>query len=206
MISDVERNIRVELAWGAYVAFVCNLAMVAVLNNPLAASTRTWFVVMGAGNELLGVLMIASPELIPLARSAPGALARSVRRLIRWTRLRFKKTHRVGNSASMGFDVGIVGEAASVTRKPDDAWGADERIDWLVGELQRQGDEVERLKGTVADHPARWKREIDQSAKGLADLSQSLVANLADRNLALRLLGLLFVVLGLCLSTVGNLV
>lgn len=55
-----------ETSWGLYVGAITNLAVAAVLNNgPWEhVDARRWLVVLGVWNEILGVLLIASPEIV----------------------------------------------------------------------------------------------------------------------------------------------
>lgn len=84
---------RKELWLGLYGGLVVNLAVAAVCNNNpwgAAPSTTQWLMTLAMFNELYGVLLIASPELIPLWQRArtylgarTGSLARAVGRGIR---------------------------------------------------------------------------------------------------------------------------
>jgi hypothetical protein len=204
------RSTRQELALGLYFGLVWSLAVAAILNNPLESSTRTWFVALGAANELIGVLMIASPELLPLVAALARVMATRTRAamvgLRRIVRRLFHRTHRVSAQLTIGTDIGTSVEDALVTRKlPGDAT-SEELIAWLLAEHQRQDDRIVALETRQAAMPSEWKREIAEVKRAAEEHAQTLVRSLADRHLSLRLLGLGYVVLGVILSTVGNLV
>jgi hypothetical protein len=54
--------------------------------------------------------------------------------------------------------------------------------------------------------PANWKAEIETAHEQTEQTVESGLGELAERNIRPRLLGVLYVVLGVILSTVGNLV
>lgn len=54
--------------------------------------------------------------------------------------------------------------------------------------------------------PQEWRRDVENARLTAEDFARGLVAGLAGRHIALRLLGLMFVVIGLLLGAVGNLV
>jgi hypothetical protein len=87
-LPAVGAGITKELAAAVYFCAVWNLGIAAVLNNPLESSTRVWFVTLGAANELLGVLMIASPELMRLGGRLGKWTARPWKAAIRRDELR----------------------------------------------------------------------------------------------------------------------
>jgi hypothetical protein len=201
---------RRELLLGLYVGLVWNLGVGAILNNPLQSSTRTWFVTLGAANELLGVLMIASPELLPLMGAvASWAYTRSraaVLKLRVVVRRLFHQTRVVSGSAGIAIEGTSSVTAGLVTdRHPPNAT-TDELVAWLIKEHELHNTRIVRLEQRQTEMPSEWQREIAAAKQAAQQHAQTLVRGLADRHLSLRLLGLGFVVLGLLLSTVGNLV
>lgn len=202
----VASRFRFELLVGIYAALVCNLLMAAVLNNPLEASLRTWLVTLGVGNEIVGVILIASPELIPVAQAVGRLPARFIRYLdlLVW-RLR-GGTRPVGNSLRMGYDIGTAHDRAQVTRRPDDDATLEARVEFLLEEVRQLNFEVHNLDTRIREMPKFWRDEIEQAQAGAVERARELVRGLEERNLGLRLLGVGFVVLGLVLSGSGNLV
>jgi hypothetical protein len=194
---------RRELWLGLYVGFVWNLGVGAILNNPLQSSTRTWFVTFGAANELIGVLMIASPELLPILANAVGRFAGFLRRmgarLVERARrfLHLPKVVRVGLADTLNIGGSI---DTRVTRKRPET--LDEAVDMLL----RHDAELHEHQKQLNRFPAQWQADIEEAQHQAEGFTREEVKRLADRRLALRLLGLGFVVLGLLLSTVGNLV
>lgn len=93
-----------------------------------------------------------------------------------------------------------------MARKP--RVGASDRdvMVWILAELSRQDDYMQELSNKLKELPRAWRSDIDQARSESERLAHKLVAGLADRNLALRLLGVGYVVVGLLLSAAGNLV
>jgi hypothetical protein len=199
-----------DLAWGLYAGFVWNLGVAAVLNNPLQSSTRTWFVTLGAANELIGVLMIASPELLPLMAAVLGWIVNRTRAaaltLREIARKLFHRPHSVTVHGASSLDLAGSLETGFAKRTPSEDATTDELIAWLLIEYQRQDERIVALEKRQSEMPSEWKREIAKAKDAAQEHAQTLVRGLAGRHLSLRLLGLGFVVLGLPLSTVGNLV
>src|SRR5436305_1508247 len=81
------------------------------LGIPTHSTPRTWSVVLGAANELLGLLMIASPELLPIAETMAKAVARRVLRRMRQLslRLRVMLGIQVGTHITLRGDLAMVG-------------------------------------------------------------------------------------------------
>jgi|SRR5579862_9859735 len=194
---------RRELWIGLYVGFVWNEGVAAFLNNPIEPSRRVWFIVMGAANELLGVLMIASPELLPIIASLLARLYAQLRRFARWLGWHMRRIFHWPRAHFDNVTAGItatgslqarVGRVAPTTLQ--------DVIRWVTRHDQELQDHQERLNSM----PDEWKMDIDKRAEQTEKLARALVKGLADRNLELRLLGVAFVVLGIFLSTAGNLV
>jgi hypothetical protein len=199
-----------ELRLGVYSGLVANLAVVAVVTNPIEGSTRAYFTVVGGANEVLGVLMIASPELGPVAAST----ARNVARLLRITTQRAISFARrkLGLPGHVSVKTGgfLAGASASapgaVVGQPLVNATIEERVAWLIAAYERLDEELRSLRATVEALPESWRRDIEEARQQSEDLSRALVRGLADRHLALRLLGLLFVLVGIVFAAVGNLV
>ncbi|HEY2354497.1 MAG TPA: hypothetical protein VGH79_06335 [Gaiellaceae bacterium] len=194
---------RRELWIGLYVALVWNLAVAALLNNPIQPSKHTWFAVMGGANELLGVLMIASPELLPLAVAALAFLSRRVRAAA-WRAaanvrrmLQITTTHFGRASASI---------TATARIKADVTRAVPRTLEDVIGWLTRQDQDLQEHRNRLDEMPHEWKADIARQAEETEDLMRRLISGLENRNLSLRLLGVGFVVIGLILSTTANLV
>jgi uncharacterized coiled-coil protein SlyX len=80
----------------------------------------------------------------------------------------------------------------------------DELIAFLGEQVAQLQDRVDDLRNRVADLPEEWRRDIAETRTELEGLSRRLVRAVADARIRLRLLGLGFVVLGLVLSWLGN--
>lgn len=195
-------RLRFELLVGLYAALVCNLLMAAVLNNPLKASLRTWLVTLGVGNEIVGVFLIASPELIPVAQG----VGRLPAKFARYLDLLFWKlrggTRPVSSSLTMPYEIGAAHDRLFRPRSPGAGVTGEE---FLLAEVRQLAFDIHNLDTRIREMPRFWQEEIEQAEAGAVERARELVRGLEERNLGLRLLGVGFVVLGLVLSGAGNL-
>jgi len=200
-----------ELRRGLYVGFVMNLAVAAILNNNTwsAPSAQVWLVTLGTTNELYGVLLIASPELIPRLRLALSWSLIKLSRLATWFWRHLRRLLRIRKHHTMRV-AGEVNLASSISprvsgkRLPPAGATQDELIAFLGEQVAQLQDRVDDLRNRVADLPEEWRRDIAETRTELEGLSRRLVRAVADARIRLRLLGLGFVVLGLVLSWLGN--
>jgi hypothetical protein len=202
----VDERMKSELLRGLYSGLVCNLLMVCALNNsPFWESgydLRVWLIVLGFGNEIFGVLLIASPELIGLVqwiRTMPSKLTNALD-LFLW-KLR-GGTRPVGASLPMNFRIGTAHDRLFRPRLPDEGVTTEE---FLLAEVRQLAFDIHNLDTRMREMPRFWQEEIEQAQTGAVERARELVRGLEQRNLALRLLGVGFVVLGLVLSGVGSL-
>jgi hypothetical protein len=200
-----------ELWWGVYGGGVTNLAVAAVLNNTFfEASGRTWLVTLGAWNELLGVLLVASPELIPRLHHVLSFIARRLRSAFRRLVTAIGNLLRIPRSPLV-VQVGKAGTmelaGRGVTLKST-IHGIDltQQVEFL---LKRTSEHEKRLD-LIEPELERIREEIRSSTQEvrveLRREQEALERRLADKRISLRLLGLAYVVLGLVLGWGGNLV
>jgi hypothetical protein len=93
-----------------------------------------------------------------------------------------------------------------VTSNPPRDASTTELLQWLVGRYKELDDRLHEVEREVGGLPERWRSEIEKTRKELEGKTQDLVKRLADRNLRLRLLGVLYVVIGLTFSWLGNVI
>jgi hypothetical protein len=158
---------------------------------------------MGATNELIGVLMIASPELLPLldaaARKALTVGQWAGNRIAMQVRRLFHLPHTHYGSAS-GTISGSGSLTAELTRQPPTT------LEGIATWVARHDEELLKHQEQLDSLPSEWQTDIADAKHETERLARSLVKGLADRHLPLRLLGVGFVVLGLLLSATGNLI
>lgn len=188
---------------GLFVAFLWNLLVAAVLNDPIQPSTHTWFVVMGAANELAGVVMIASPELGPIGRRVLAVLTRQVQALRVRVVAKARQLLGIRNTLHAGFSVSQPA-TASIAIKPQKAAPAtlQDVISWVTQHEQ----DLEDLRKRMDALPAEWKEDIVQKAEETENLARRMILGVENRALSYRVLGVALVILGLVVSTTGNLV
>jgi hypothetical protein len=199
-----------ELWWGVYVGGVSNLAVAAVLNNTaFEASGRTWLVTLGAWNELVGVLLVASPELLPRLHRFLSFVAKWLRAASRRIATAIRRFLRIPPSplvlqAEPG---GMTLAGGGVTLKST-VHGTDlaQQVEFL---LQRTSEHERRLD-LIEPELVRLREEIRASSEEVREElrreQEALERRLADKRIALRLLGLAYVILGLVLGWGGNLI
>lgn len=148
---------------GIYVGVVTNLAIAAILNNgPWEnLSARTWLVTLGAWNEVLGLLLVASPELLPrlqllgiyllgFIRTFRRRLTIVLTRLLRVPRQPRHISVGVGSSLATAFGINA---RASVRPGGD----VEARIEWLIRELDKHDVRLIGLEEEVAKLPNAGK-------------------------------------------------
>jgi hypothetical protein len=86
-----------ETLQGLYAGLMTKLAVAAVANNTwFEPSTQAWLVTLGAANELLGVRLVASPELIGRVQLVWRLLRRHVHAVLEWLERKVRKLLRLG--------------------------------------------------------------------------------------------------------------
>lgn len=210
-VEDLGLASRRETWIGLYVGVVVNLAVAAVLNNSfLTPSARAWFATLGATNEILGVLLIASPELLPrvkrLGRRVQRAWSRvraTVERVV--ARLLGRRGKVVALTGAAHATAGAGGRVSGNVGPPQGASDSD-LIRWLI-ERERKGQErMSEIEHTINDLPDRWRQDLEQVRRQLEGMQEQRIRQVADARIELRLLGLAYVLVGILLAAVANLV
>src|SRR5438132_843108 len=102
---------------------------------------------MGGANELLGVLLIASPELLPRVAAAAVVIQRRSIPLARGLVRQICRLLRLPRSVSAHIEaVAELGAAGALTarlvRRPPENADVDELVQWLVREHARHDDQI----------------------------------------------------------------
>jgi hypothetical protein len=200
-----------ETLWGLYWGLVLNLAVAAIGQNTFFdLSTQDWLVTLGAANEILGVLLVASPELLPRIQTVGTFIARYFRAWLRqfgrflWRLLGLPGRTYIDAATATATATGSAEER--ILHGPPPGATREQLLDWLIKEYKALEDRVHELEKEVRGLPKRWRDEIAKTRKELERSAGELVRSTADRNLRLRLLGLLYVIVGIFLAWLGNVV
>jgi hypothetical protein len=159
---------------------------------------RTTLVLVGGGLELLGIVLVAAPELFPLA----GRAGRSVLRyLVQVTRqLGFRRGPQTVK-LTFGASVEMGGRLSLVTTSPDDA-PVDQQLAHLRAEAKRSQERLNALEEAVDDQPAKWREDIRE----LETAVDAKVQAAQDTYLGVRIAGILCLLVGVPIATAANLI
>jgi hypothetical protein len=193
-----------ETFLGLYWGFVVNWLVVDLLHNPVEGSTRVWLVTLGATNELLGVLFVASPE---IGRVLPGFLAKVRKRVdvvVRVIRRYFEKPRdvvlKVGGVAEASGTVGT----PTIVQTPGLGASLDERVNYLMERDRENRTRFHVVERELVRLPEQWHSELEGLRTELEELQRELVRRVAEARIRLRLLGLAYVIVGIVLAWLGN--
>lgn len=200
-----------ETVKGLYAGVVVNLLVLALAGNTFwKPSDPAWLVTFGAANELLGVLLVASPELLPrmftVLSYAERHIRGTIKRLARFLSrvLHLPRTITI-DAATAEMRMTGSGEGRVISSPPQNV-STEELVAWLVGRYKDLDDRVYEVEKEVRLLPQRWRDEIAATRQELEGTARQLVKSLAEARIRLRLLGLGYVVLGIVLSWLGNVV
>jgi hypothetical protein len=175
-------------------------------------SSRDWLISFAGSTELFGLLLIASPELVPIIQAAGSAISSLLRRLRRWAlpvedRLRRlvgrPRLHRVGSSVTLPYEV--VGRAAPRASAPQAASAA-AKVAFLLERDQETQTRFEQVEQKLANLPRDWQSDIADASASLRSEHVKALEQMRDRHMQARLLGVVLVAVGIVLATAGNLV
>lgn len=166
---------------------------------------RATLFIVGAFFELAGILLVASPDLVPQAERASRWLGARYRRAV--NRLR----RLIGRPRTQFHSIGAAGEASaaadlSIRKTISQDASLEEKVDFLL----RRDQEAQRDVNEVRKQIARIERE---SPERIEELRSEMKQHVADvlaathrEHLPLRLVGIVALVLGLACVTVANFV
>ena len=198
-----------ETRWGLCVGAVINLVTLAVL-EAFGPSARTWLAVFAAANEVLGVLLVASPELQPRLLELRARLVGRLKPVLVRARAAFRRlfglppiTHQVHAKATLPIELAAT---ATVTTAPPPNASVRELITFLLDTTQRHDDRLNTLERLVTSETGSIREELREMRAELGEDTKEAVRREAERNIRLRLLGLGYVVVGLLLAAAANIV
>lgn len=182
-----------ETLVGLYVGAVTNLLVAAVLNNPPFweghPDVNTWLITLGTWNEVLGVLLVASPELLPrverVLRYIFGRLSSFASRVSRVLRRVLRLPGR-RHFASMSSGITLGGSVSTKVMRGTPSGTLEERLKWVIDKVRAHDDRLDNIDEEVSKLPERWKADIEVVRQELEDLSRELVRSTADARIQRR--------------------
>lgn len=196
--------------WGVGAVLGIEAVAAFVLLVLIPSSAKTWFYVIGGVAEALGVILIAWPDLKPrllvirrltsgvvigFFTSIPRVFSEVARRGVAY----FRGMSDVGAQVS---DTGTSTGHSSQTADEVRVTGEAETRAWL----RELANRITALEDDVMRLPSQWSDDIDRARRDVETEIRKGLHDLAEREIELRLLGLLLLLLGLFLSSVGNLI
>ncbi len=181
---------------------------------PLGGSLRVWFLALGAVEELMGIILVASPELFPRATRSGARLRQaslaSVGRLIAWIRDLPRRLLRRPLPPHVVYGGGALSAegagGASVRTAPPAGATLAERVAWLLNRLNEVQDSLDEITDRLREMPKEWRADMRRDLDELRQELRALVQETAESHIEFRLAGIALLVIGLVISTAGNLV
>lgn len=167
---------------------------------------RVFLYIAGAAVELAGIILVASPDLVPQAQRASKWLGlqyaraeKRVRQFIR--RPRQSTTVEVGTAG----EINLAGSISAV-KTTSNVGTLEQKVDFLLRrdqEAQAHVNELrERLRALEGDTEAKLSSTRSEMKQHVANALRAA----HEAYLPLRIVGVVALVLGLCLVTTGNFV
>lgn len=166
---------------------------------------RTTLYIAGAVIEFFGIVLVASPDLVPYAQRFSSWLGRQYAHIVAFIRRLLRRPRTVTAHVSAGGVVLASGHATVEKSIPDDAT-LEEKVRLLLTRDKEAQRDVQALDRRLDD----LRKAIDPMLDALRETMTAHVETSLDRAhreyLALRLVGVALVVVGLTLATTGNFV
>lgn len=174
-------------------------------------TAKGWLATLSAAFELYGVILIASPELRPIAARAGVAWAAALRRVGRRTKvlltrlLRLRREQRItlGSAVDVSSALGL--DVKRGYAVPGDAATIDEKVAFLLDQVKRLVGLVEGLENTLRKELEGVHAELARQADDLRNYTAAAVREVAEAELRMRLLGVGFVIVGIAFGYAANL-
>jgi hypothetical protein len=204
---------RHKLLLGLYWGLVGNLAVAAILaNNPWTApSTHDWLVTLSAWNELYGILLIASPELLPRSTSSLRWVWTRLRRGYFAVEARVRRAlgipgrlQRIIGETGIAFSEGLGRGVARTDIAPDAT--LDEKVAFLLERVKQINTQLDAVGERVDQVDANLRHDLDDVRRSMTAEWREALRDVAEAQIELRLVGVTFVVAGLMLGWLGNLI
>jgi hypothetical protein len=174
-------------------------------------SAKAWILSYAGSAELFGVLLVASPELLPRAKRALVWIRSGWNRIKKGCRLLLERIKRLlGKEPPPKHvelklsDVGGTSDAALALHAPP-AGDLGEKVDFLIRRDRANQERFQALEQRIGALPAKWQGEMQARSRELQVGFEEALRELEDRHISARLLGLSLLIVGIILNTWGNL-
>lgn len=197
---------------GLYGGLVEALLILGLYNELADPTRRGWFATGAVAAELWGVLLIASPEVRPIAERTGAVVAGSARAGGRRLKARarrvlgIRKTHNITLGTALEMDSALGLKVARGTVGPPAEASLEDKVTFLLGERKRLVGLIETLENQTREQIDELRSDIRGATAELREHTAVAVKAVAEAELQMRLLGVVFVVVGLVLSYVANIV
>jgi hypothetical protein len=200
------------LLFGVWVGVVAVLATAAIFRTVDAnASAAAWLATLGMAIELVGILLIASPEIRPRVVRTYGDAREGARTTARRFKTWFDRVFRRRVVISIGAAGGIAlaGSATARLRRsvpPPPKEGLAALADYVFEHLGAISGTVDDVRNRVSAMPAEWQADIAAARNEVTAATAVAIRGIAESEVRMRLLGVLYVVAGLGLNYAANLI
>ncbi len=175
-------------------------------------SFRHWLFSCAGSLEFWGVLLVASPELVPYLRrlaTGLGALWHRTKALARratdWVRVKIGRP-RTQVVYVEGIDSGAMSGSGRLSVGVREGATMEEKVDFLLRRDQETQERLADLQERLGALPERWRGDMEATAGTLRHEQREGLDALRDEHLTARVGGVVFLVVGLILATWSNLI
>ena len=166
---------------------------------------RATLYIAGAVIEFVGIVLVASPDLVPYEQRLSAWLTRQYARAVDRLRRLLRRPRHVTVHVNAAGAIATAGHVTTKKSIRDDAT-VEEKVRFLLTRDEEAQRDVQVLDRRIAE----LQTTIDSKLGALRSTMTAHVAESLDsahrEYLALRLVGVAFVVVGLTLATLGNFV
>lgn len=171
---------------------------------------KAWLLSFGGAAEFVGILLVASPELeLALVRSR-GIASRAWERTVDATRRGWYSVLRRLGKGRRTIPLGTAHESEAavgfgVPKQEDQLQPGEDPVAFLLRRAAHLGRSLEELTGRVEQQRGEWLRDIRERADQQSQEHQRALKDLRWEHFRPRLAGVVLLVIGVLISTFGNL-
>jgi hypothetical protein len=176
-------------------------------------SLREWLLSFAGSAEFFGLVLVASPELVPRVMAAFSRIAsgwmwlRTISRRGTDALRRVLGLPRRGKTVTAsGALVAVSGFGASGRVSIEEGASLERKVEYLLRRDQELQAQHKAIDSSLRGMPDRWRADIEAASAGLRDEHEAALQQLRDRHLRARLTGIAMLALGVALATWGNLI
>jgi hypothetical protein len=163
-------------------------------------------VVPGGTLDVIGIVLVALPELEPRARRARQRVGRVMARVrgqvFALLRIRRNVTIHVDSVVGTASMVGRVSGIVGVGHDAD----LERKLAFLVEQATQTQDRLNALEHKLDDIPGEWRRDLDQTKGELEELLRQTIDATRETYIRERLLGIACLATGSVLLSISNLI